>query len=152
MPLEGLAKTKSLLVPRTQVIDPRMWPVATWEHNWWSWIKPFVKSLGSKESWRCLKTMPKWPLVDKRDMHKKINLKKSTKSLRSKLGLKFNKKYEHVESMSNECKVSNALTISKDAEVRARGARALAACVNSLTHPKVKLCPNRHRVTRGGGA
>jgi len=47
--------------------------------------------------------------------------------------------------MSNGCKVSNMLTTSKDAKARARGARALAACVNSLVYLEVKFCPNQHK-------
>jgi len=80
-----------------------------------------------------LKTTPKEPLANKQNMHKKINLKKSTKSSRSKSGLKSNKESEQMESMSDGCKASNALTISREAKVGARGARALAGCVNSST-------------------
>ncbi len=41
----------------------------------------------------------------------------------------------------------NAKTLSNDAEVEAKGARALATCTNSLKHPRVRFCFNQH----GGG-
>jgi hypothetical protein len=44
--------------------------------------------------------------------------------------------------MSHGCKVSNVLIVSEDAKARAKGARALTTCVNSLVQPKVKLRPN----------
>jgi hypothetical protein len=70
MPPKSLAKAKSRLAPRIQTTDPWMRLVTTWEHNWWNWIKPLIELSGSNKSWRCSKTMPKGPLVDKWHMWK----------------------------------------------------------------------------------
>jgi len=41
--------------------------------------------------------------------------------------------------VSDGCKVNNALIVYEDAKIRARGARTLAACANSLTCPRAKF-------------
>ncbi len=75
-------------------------------------------------------------------MHKKVTLKRSMESSKSKSNWKSNKESKQGESMSNECKANNMLTIFENTKAKAKGAKALAAHANSPTCPKAILCPN----------
>jgi hypothetical protein len=47
------------------------------------------------------------------------------------------------EYVSDKCKISNTLTISKDTKVGAKGTRAMVAHTNSLVCPRAKFRPNQ---------
>lgn len=57
---------------------------------------------------------------------------------------KSNKGFEQGESEFKRWKACNEQTISNDVGTEARGTKALVACVNSFTCPRVKLHINQH--------
>ncbi len=113
-------------------------------------MKPFAKSLRSKKSWKCSKTMRKGLLADKWDKHMNANLKKSKEGSRYAYSWKFINEYKQMEFELEGCKVHKVLTVSKKVEIRAMGARTLVVCVNSFAHPRAKLCSSRQAWGRMG--
>jgi hypothetical protein len=71
----------------------------------------------------------------------KFRPKKVHRKFKFWIKLKSNKESKQGEYVSSGCKANNAITISKDVKI---GARTLAICVNSLTHPKAKFPPIQH--------
>jgi hypothetical protein len=63
MLLEGLTKTKNMARPKAQTMDLGIRVVMTWEYTWKNCMKPIVKSLMSKRSCKCLKTIFKRSLI-----------------------------------------------------------------------------------------
>jgi hypothetical protein len=57
---------------------------------------------------------------------------------------KSNKEFKQGESKFKRWRAYNKQTISNDVGTEARRAKALIACVNSLTCSKVKFCLNQH--------
>lgn len=57
---------------------------------------------------------------------------------------KSNKEFKQGESKFKRWRACNKQTISNDVGTKARWAKALIACVNSLTCPKVKFRLNQH--------
>ncbi len=68
-PPKGLIMVKRRVVPRICVIQHGMWPCARWKQSLHICGNPLTKSFGWKKSWRCSKTIPKWPFANKCNMH-----------------------------------------------------------------------------------
>jgi hypothetical protein len=83
IPLEGLVMVKKHFAQRKFVIQYGMWPFAIWKKSWNLCGNPLMKSYGWKEFWKCLKTIPERPLVDKFGMHWNVSLKESNETSRS---------------------------------------------------------------------
>lgn len=126
--------------------------MATWEFNWWSWMKLLIESSRSKESWKCSKTMFNKLHVNKWDMCEKADLKESKK------------KTPHLCLVENLLRSPswgypnlNDARLVMCKQVEARRAKTLATCANSPAHPRVRLHPNwcgrcvtRAKLTKGG--
>jgi len=105
-------------------------------------MKPLLESLESKESHKYSNIMFNEPLVNKWGMHKIVNYKESKENstfvsnsksiIKSKLG----------ESKSKGCKACITPIVYDEIEIRARSAKALTTCVNSLAHPRGRFRPN----------
>jgi hypothetical protein len=108
MPLEGLAKAKSLVAPKMWAMDYEMWPMATWELNWWCWMKPVTKSLRLKQFWKCSKIMLNELHVNIWDMPKQVDLKECIESSTSMFNWKSIKESKQGESEFERCRAYNA--------------------------------------------
>jgi hypothetical protein len=150
MPLSVLAKSKSQLTPKTWTTDLGMWLTPTWEHNWWSWMKPFVEFPRSKKSLNFLKTVLDGPLFDKWNMWKMLISKKSMENSKSKSCWMCYRESKERNSMFGRCKTSNRLIVFENTKVGAKGARALLTHVNSLACPKANLHPSQCRGCQRG--
>lgn len=144
MPLSALAKTKTRRTLKIWNMDLGMWLTSTWEHNWWSWMKPFVEFSRWKESFKSLKIVLNGPLIGKWNMWKILTSKVHEK-FKIQILLNVLQRIQEGNSMFGGCKTNNKLTIFENTEIGAKGAGTLSTHVNSLVCPKVKLHPSQHK-------
>jgi len=72
-----------------------------------------------------------------------VDIKELRKNSKSTFGWKSSMNMGKGNLNMKGCKACNTLIVSQEVEVGAMGVKALTTCVNSPTHPMVKLCMNQ---------
>jgi len=72
---KGLVMAKKWTAPRIYAIQRGMWLYAIWQQSWNNCENPLTESFGWKQFWKCSKTIPKWPFINKFDIHWNASLK-----------------------------------------------------------------------------
>jgi hypothetical protein len=128
---------------KARTIDLGIWLTTTWEFNWNGYVKSLTRSLKSKGFWKCLKTIPKRPPIERCKNNLKSNLKESKKNSKFELNGKSTKGSKQGEDKFDSWNTYKTLTIFKEVK-GPKGPRALARWAYSLTYPRARFCQSQH--------